>query len=316
MKSKTIFIAITSLLVVIALVFQSCKKDEPANQNPTGTITSPTHGQQITIGETVAISVNATDSDGSITEVSFFVDNASKATVTSPPFVYNWNTNTESAGSHAIKATVTDNNGGSDSDEISVELLEAGGWSKGTYTDPRDGKTYGTITNGEQSWFSGNLDFDTTGSMRARGSNASGRYYTWQSARSACPAGWHLPSDDEWKALEMELFMLQSQADGIGWRGTVQGWWLKSKEGWTSFGNGTDRIGFTALPDGYMSMDGEIIIEKDTSAVFWTATPHGSVEAAWYRQLRYTADRIRRSSTFTDARFSVRCVKNDERKPE
>ena len=41
--------------------------------------------------------------------------------------------------------------------------------------------------------------------------------------QGACPTGWHLPSDDEWKQLEMHLGMSQSEADVTGWRGKNQG---------------------------------------------------------------------------------------------
>jgi len=311
MKTKTIFITIIGLLAVTVLVFQSCNKEDPVNQNPTCTITSPTNGQEIAKGETVTISITATASDGSIAKVEFFVDNKSKGSATNPPFEYNWNTNGESIGNHTIKATSTDNSGGSASDEISVEIKEAGGWISGTFTDPRDGKTYLTTSNGDQTWFSEDLYFDTTSSERNHEKDyaETGSYYNWQSARTACPSGWHLPTDEEWKELEMSLYMLQSEADGIGWRGNVQGYFLKSEEGWINYGHGSDRIGFKALPNGYMNDEGELI-QKDTTAVFWTATFHSSTESAWFRQLHYIVDQVMRSSTSSTARFSVRCVKN------
>ncbi len=311
MKAKIAVKILFGLSVAAIPVMPSCQKIETVNQSPVVRITSPADGQEIPIGETITIEVNATDSDGSIAEVKFFIDNQNRGSATSPPFSFIWNTADEPAGSHTLKAMSFDNSGGSASDEISVELIESGSWTTGTFSDPRDGKTYGTITNGEQSWFSENLSFDTAGSVRVQSENGnvSGSYYTWQSALSACPAGWHLPTDEEWKALEMELHMLQSDADAIGWRGTVQGWWLKSKEGWVGAGNGTDRIGFNAKPDGYLGSDGNPI-QKDTTAVFWTATYHSTPESAWYRQLHAGADGIRRSSASSTARFSVRCVKD------
>ena len=124
MKTKTILITIICLLAVNVLVFQSCKKDDDlVNQNPSCTITSPTSGQEITKGETITISVNATDSDGSIAKVEFFIDNISKGSVSNPPFNYNWDTSGESIGNHTIKATSIDNSGTSTSDEISVEIF-------------------------------------------------------------------------------------------------------------------------------------------------------------------------------------------------
>src|SRR6056297_3339950 len=59
--------------------------------------------------------------------------------------------------------------------------------------------------------------------------NIYGALYTWAAAmngaassndnpsgvQGVCPDGWHLPSDEEWKELEMELGMSQSEADEI-----------------------------------------------------------------------------------------------------
>ena len=39
------------------------------------------------------------------------------------------------------------------------------------------------------------------------------QYETQEGTQGICPAGWHIPSDDEWKTLEMHLGMTQAQAD-------------------------------------------------------------------------------------------------------
>lgn len=36
-----------------------------------------------------------------------------------------------------------------------------------------------------------------------------GRLYIWEIAKNVCPDGWHLPSDREWKILEINLGMSQ-----------------------------------------------------------------------------------------------------------
>lgn len=45
-----------------------------------------------------------------------------------------------------------------------------------------------------------------------------GNYYTYQQALDLCPEGWRLPSDEDWKQLEMTLGMSKSEADKTGWR--------------------------------------------------------------------------------------------------
>ena len=64
-----------------------------------------------------------------------------------------------------------------------------------------------------------------------------GRLYNWNTARTACPSGWHLPTDAEWTTLVNYGLSLSINA----------GKKLKAK----SFG-GTDEYGFAALPGGIL----------------------------------------------------------------
>ena len=56
------------------------------------------------------------------------------------------------------------------------------------------------------------------------------QYVVTQGAQGICPTGSHVPSDNDWKILEVQLGMAQAQADigNAGWRGTDQGTQLKS----------------------------------------------------------------------------------------
>jgi len=127
MKIKIILITLAAMLLATALIFQSCKKEEEKpNQPPTCDITSPDNGEEITKGETVTIAVDANDSDGTISEVRFFVDNVGVGSATTFPYNYEWNTGSEDTGDHTLKATAIDNNGESTSDDISVTLLPGG----------------------------------------------------------------------------------------------------------------------------------------------------------------------------------------------
>ncbi len=42
------------------------------------------------------------------------------------------------------------------------------------------------------------------------------KYATAESSQGFCPVGWHLPSDDEFKTIEMTLGMTQAEADVFG----------------------------------------------------------------------------------------------------
>ena len=72
------------------------------------------------------------------------------------------------------------------------------------FTDPRDGQTYATFTLNGMEWFAENLRFETSGSFYYNSSGYGeqyGRLYTLYEAGSACPEGWRLPSDRDWKDL-------------------------------------------------------------------------------------------------------------------
>ncbi len=53
-------------------------------------------------------------------------------------------------------------------------------------------------------------------------------YTTTAGAQGICPTNSHIPTDNDWKILEVQLGMTQVQADATGWRGTTEGTKLKS----------------------------------------------------------------------------------------
>lgn len=57
--------------------------------------------------------------------------------------------------------------------------------------------------------------------------NEAMQYVTTEGAQGICPVGGHIPTNAEWKTLEIYLGMTQVQADAYGWRGTDQGTQLK-----------------------------------------------------------------------------------------
>jgi hypothetical protein len=90
-------------------------------------------------------------------------------------------------------------------------------YTHGTFTDPRDGQTYATIKINSQTWFAENLNYVTSNSWSYNNDTANGniygRLYIWEAALTACPSGWSLPSDDQWKQMEMALGMSQKKAN-------------------------------------------------------------------------------------------------------
>lgn len=135
---------------------------------------------------------------------------------------------------------------------------------KGTMTDPRDGKTYKTVTIGDQIWMAENMAFKVGNSpcYQNKESNCQkyGRYYDWASAMKACPSGWRLPSKDDFDKLVVSVISEPLEADS--WRlrlakEKILNQMLKSKKGWYKNGNGLDLYGFSAVPAGDVTGNGE-----------------------------------------------------------
>ncbi|MBP7505302.1 MAG: fibrobacter succinogenes major paralogous domain-containing protein, partial [Prolixibacteraceae bacterium] len=140
-----------------------------------------------------------------------------------------------------------------------------------------------------------------TGGVPGSDANPSG-------VQGACPAGWHLPGDTEWKQLEMFLGMNSTQADGIGFRGTDQGTQMKAQEGWIDLGNGSNSSGFTALPGGVRG--GDLFSSLGGVGHWWSASEYSATQA-WKRRLNYDNTKVQRYYDYKDYGYSIRCVRDD-----
>jgi uncharacterized protein (TIGR02145 family) len=152
--------------------------------------------------------------------------------------------------------------------------------------------------------------------------DAYGAIYSWSVAsrgvasdanpsgiQGVCPNGWHLPSDSEWKQLELFLGMSQTEVDAIGPRGEGA---LILKEAGTLNWNGhasSNLYGFTSLPSGSRSTNG--IFDRE-EAFYWTSSRYGIEESyrVWTRELAETWHGIIREFKHRDNGYSVRCVKD------
>jgi uncharacterized protein (TIGR02145 family) len=174
--------------------------------------------------------------------------------------------------------------------------------SIGTFNDSRDGKTYKKITVGKQTWMAENLNYVTSGSRCYNGdaSNCAkyGILYSWADAKTACPAGWHLPTADEWTILE----------NSVGGRETA-GSKLKSLEGWKDNGNGTDEYGFSVLPGGQGNRHG-YFSSVGRFGYMWTATEIDGSKA-WSQNFDGDGRKsVRRDDDDKNNLASVRCLKD------
>jgi len=145
-----------------------------------------------------------------------------------------------------------------------------------------------------------------------------GKLYNWYAVndpRGLAPVGWHIPTDDEWQTLEMELGMRQRDAGLTGWqRGTDQGSQLAGNESlwrdgdlkynrYKSFGTS----GFDGLPAGYR-FDNGTFLDIGDYAMWWSASV--VLQKAWIRGLNYNNTHVGRGSFSKNYGFSVRLVKD------
>jgi uncharacterized protein (TIGR02145 family) len=137
-----------------------------------------------------------------------------------------------------------------------------------------------------------------------------GALYNWFTVETGklCPAGWHVPSDAEYKTLEQTLGMNAAQIDLLEWRGTDQGTKMKSTTGWADGENGTNTSGFTALPGGYRWAKNGAFNGIGMLSYWWSSELNE--EYGWYRRLDGTNAGVYRSGTSKTGGKYVRCVKD------
>lgn len=208
------------------------------------------------------------------------------------------------------------------------------------YITDIDGNKYSTVTIGSQVWLVENLKATRYNDGKAiplvtennawgalstpaycwydndEGShkNTYGALYNWYAVETGklCPDGWHVPSDLEWKQMEMHLGMSQAEADDTGFRGTNEGGKLKETgtAHWESPNEGaTNESGFTALPGGSRVYNGVVFEDFERGGNYWCHTEYDP-NLAWRRYIYYDYTDICRDAQNKKYGFSVRCVKD------
>jgi uncharacterized protein (TIGR02145 family) len=163
-----------------------------------------------------------------------------------------------------------------------------------------------------------NLNYATEGSACPDGDTRNckrlGRLYSWAEAKTVCPEGWRLPTKEDFEKLIAEMFK-----DGVASSKSDAGAALKAKDGWFKKGNGSDALGFKALPAGYRSAvskadDGAVTGGKFDGiggyAYFWSATEDDEFleSLAYYLFLSFSNDAASLNAFAKEDYRSVRCV--------
>lgn len=165
----------------------------------------------------------------------------------------------------------------------------------GSFTDPRDGKTYKTVRIGGQWIMAENLAYKpTTGEYWTikndeKSTSKYGYLYSWDASLSVAPAGWHVPTIEEWDKLHEYLRgYIEVYIDGIN----------------ESF---LPRF----IPDFNLVFAGERgvagFILKDKMAMFRSSTPYWSVRC--YAK-NFTVSNKINDKVFNKAGISIRLFKD------
>lgn len=179
---------------------------------------------------------------------------------------------------------------------------------KKTFTDTRDNQTYEYVEIGTQTWMAENLNYDVDNDATKDSSSCydddmdncdeHGKLYTHEAAKIACPSGWHLPTDEEWKTLEKNQGMSETDANGTSYRGEIVG---KLIEGGSS--------GLDLTYSGYYSNNNLDYSSNGYGGLYWTATySSGDTDAFFRAASSGEADGFERNSWSVENKLSVRCI--------
>ncbi len=165
-----------------------------------------------------------------------------------------------------------------------------------SFTDPRDNQVYKVKDINGVKWFVQNLNYAMEeGSMcydrDDENCNAYGRLYTQAAAKTACPEGSRLATDEDWKMLEVYAGGASDAA-------------VKLRS------NGSDDYAFTAMFGGYANKNG-ISTTIGEGAYFWTEKADGDKRGT-ARSMFSTDKEVSSISVDSGFYLAVRCIMQAE----
>ena len=215
-----------------------------------------------------------------------------------------------------------------DKDEPQEVVLEYS-----TLTDI-DGNAYQTVKIGDRWWMCENLkvtrfmdgssiqelalndtaQWQSTASFKYINDSLYGKLYNYLAVsdqKGLAPEGWHVATDEDWKALERAIGMDSAETELFAWRGNQEVNLIISEgsNNWpiSSLHFGSNTFGLNIIPGGIVQYEG-LPSANGLEAYFWTSTLKGP--KAIYRSVSYQRTQIFRQSADTRYGMSVRCVKN------
>ncbi len=263
---------IFSIVLISCFVLLSWGCEDNINEGDTWALIYPDGVEALVKGVTYDILVKAPSN--SLLKIELFRNSQYYTTIAEEIYNtegYKWNVPDDIATGSEYTLQISDMN---DSrlrtmSKNSFRILDAGILS--TYTDSKDGQTYRTVKLGEQTWMAENYNYYPIEGSRCYLNDTAfcetlGRLYTHQAAISNHPDGWHLPSDEEWKELELYLGMAPEVIDFFGFtRGHAIGDILRPQGG----------SGFNAIFGGYYNHCAGKYGHKGYESHYWTSSING-----------------------------------------
>jgi uncharacterized protein (TIGR02145 family) len=191
-----------------------------------------------------------------------------------------------------------------------------------------DGNLYTTVTIGTQTWMAENLKttsyrngsaiplvtdqvawagLATPGYCWYNNDEATnkvtyGALYNWYTVNIGylCPAGWHVPTDDEWTTLTTYLGGESAAGGKLKETGTAH--WISPNTG------ATNETGFTALPDGSREANGSFDYIGNIGG--WWSYAENSMANSWIRSMYSNGTNVSRGNVSLEVGFSVRCLRD------
>lgn len=195
-----------------------------------------------------------------------------------------------------------------------------------SYTDPRDNHVYPIVTIGTQVWMGSNLAYLPVVMSPGNGSNTTPCYYVdgyygtnvneaiantnystygvlynWSAAMTACPPGWHLPSDSDWTVLS--TFIGGESIGGGKLKETGTSHWSSPNT------SATNEFNFTALPCGQRDHFNPIFNSNNNYGLWWSSTEYTS-STSYTRQMFHNSALIERNYHYKGYGNAVRCIMN------
>jgi uncharacterized protein (TIGR02145 family) len=232
-------------------------------------------------------------------------------------------------------------NAKSESEVVEFTTKEKPDVMEGTWTDTRDGKEYKTITVAGKTWLAENYAYipyviqgdkacavygiDVTESTTASDLKAEDNFdkygvmYNAYALEDLAPAGWHVATDDDWKAISIFAGMSQAEADATGSQYDYAEKFLDPNAGWTNLEKATNDFLFSVVDGGYYVKKKYAFIPgpeysykgSGMYSYYWTNTTNVDNTSYFFRAFSGTSNYVQRDSNKpSNTRMYVRLVKD------